>query len=84
MYVQSNILLLADVFEKFRNICLKTCELDPASFLTAPGLACQAALRKTKVRLDLLTDMDISLMGEKGIRGGICNSIYRIKLITNT
>ena len=76
--------MLADVFENFRNICLKTCELDPASFLTAPDLACQAALRKTKVRLDLLIDMDISLMGEKGIRGVICNSIYRIKLITNT
>ena len=57
-------------------ICFKIYELDPAKFLSAPGLAWQAALKKTKVKLDLLTDIDMLLMVEKGIRGGICHSIY--------
>ena len=46
--VKSNTLLLADVFENFRNMCLKIYELDPAKFLSAPGLPCQAALKKKK------------------------------------
>ena len=58
-------------------ICFKIYELDPAKFLSAPGLAWQAALKKTKVKLDLLTDIDMLLMVEKGIRGGICHSIYQ-------
>ena len=58
-------------------MCLKIYELYPARFLTAPGLAWQRALKKTKVKLDLLTDIDMLLMVEKGIRGGICHSIYR-------
>ena len=53
LYVQSDILLLADVFENFRNICLEIYELDPAEFPSAPGLAWQTALKKTKVKLDL-------------------------------
>ena len=77
MYVQSNALLLADVFENFRNICLEIYELDPAKFLSAPGLAWQAAFKKTNAKLDLLTDINMLLMLEKGIRGGICHSIYR-------
>ena len=76
LYIQSNTLLLADVFENFINMCLKIYELDPAKFLSAPGLAWQVALKKTKVKLDLLTDIDMLLMIEKGIRGGICHSIY--------
>ena len=68
-------LLLADVFENFRNMCLKIYELDPVKFLSAPGLACQVALEKTKVKLDLLADIDMLLMVEKGIRGGICPPI---------
>ena len=59
MYIQSDTLLLADVFENFRNMYLKIYELDPAKFLSAPGLAWQAALKKTKVKLDLLTDIDM-------------------------
>ena len=55
IYVQSDTLLLADVFENFRNMCIKVYELDPAHFLSAPGLAWQACLKKTKVKLDLLT-----------------------------
>ena len=77
LYVQSHIVLLADVFENFKNVCLEIYELDPARFLSAPGLPCQAASKKTKVKLDLLTDIDILLKVEKGIRGAICRYIYR-------
>ena len=77
MYVHSHALLLADVIENFQNMCLEIYELDPEKFLLAHGLAWQAALKKTKVKLDLLTDTDMLLMVEKGTRGGICHSIYR-------
>ena len=68
--------MLADVFENFRNMCLEK-KLDPAKFLSTPGLAWQTALKKTKVKLDLLTDIDVLLLVEKGIRGGISHSTYR-------
>ena len=68
--------MLADVFENFRNMCLKIYELDPARFLTAPGLAWQAVLKGTKVKKDLLTDVNNLLKVERDIRGGICQSIY--------
>ena len=58
-------------------MCIKIHELDPPCFCTAPCLACEAALKKTKVRLDLLTDIDVLLKVEKGIREGICHSIYQ-------
>ena len=83
LYVQSDTLLLADVFENFRNTCIKLYELDPAHFLTAPGLAWQACLKKTKVKLELLTDVDMLLMVEKGIRGGICHAVYRYAKASN-
>ena len=60
-----------------RTMCLEIYGLDSAKFLSARGLALQAALKKTKVKLDLLTDIDMLLMVEKGIRGGICHSIYK-------
>ena len=62
---------------KTSETCLKIYELDPAEFLPASGLAWQAALKGTKVKLDFLTDTDMLLMLEKGIRGGICHPIYR-------
>ena len=83
LYVQSNTLLLADVFENFRNMCLEIYELDPAKFLSAPGLAWQAALKKTKVKLDLLTDIDMLLKVEKGIRGRVRHSFYRYAKANN-
>ena len=83
LYVQSDTLLLADVFENFRNMCIKVYELDPAHFLSAPGLAWQACLKKTEVKLELLTDVDILLMVEKGIRGGICHVIHRYAKANN-
>ena len=76
MYVQSDTLLLADLFENFRNMCIDIYELDTAKFLSAPGLAWQATLKNTQVKLDLLTDFDMLLMVERDIRGGICNLIH--------
>ena len=75
LYVQSDTLILADVFENFRNMCIKVYELDPAHFLSLPGLAWQVCLKKKNVKLELLTDYDMLLMVEEGIRGGICHSI---------
>ena len=76
LQVQSNTLLLADVSENFRNMCIKIYELDPPKNFSASGLAWQTALKRTKVKLDLLTDNDMLLVVEKGIRGVICHSIY--------
>ena len=75
--VLSQTLLLADVFENFKNMCLEKYELDPAYCFTLPGLAWQAALEKTKVKLDLLTDIYIIWMVGKGIRRGMCHVVYR-------
>ena len=77
LYVQSDTLLLADVFENFRNMCIKVHELDPAPFLSLPRLAWQVCLKKTNIKSELLTDYDMLLMVEEGIRDGICHSIYR-------
>ena len=71
LYNQADVLLLADVFENFRNICSRNYNLDPAHYFTAPGLAWDAALKVTRVELELLSDMDMLLMIEKGIRGGV-------------
>ena len=71
LYNQVDILLLADVFENFRDICIKNYNLDPAHYYTAPDLAWDAALKVTEVKLELLSDIDMLLMVEKGIRGGV-------------
>ena len=75
LYVRSDTLLLADIFKNFRQSCLKNYELDPAHFVSLPGLAWRACLRKTNVELELLTDYDMLLMVEEGIRGGICHAV---------
>ena len=62
LYVQSDALLLADIFENFRNKCIETYELDPAYFLSAPGLTRQACFKKTEVELELLADLNMLLM----------------------
>ena len=83
LYVQSDTLLLADVFNNFREMYLKEYELDPAHFLSLPGLAWAACLKKTNIELELLTDYDMLLMVEEGIRRGICHSIHRCAKANN-
>ena len=83
LYVQSNTLLLADLFESFRNKCIEIYELDPTHFLSAPGLSWQAALKKTGVILELLPDIDMLLMVEKGMRGGMYHAIHRYAKANN-
>ena len=73
----------ADVFKNLRKTCLKSYHLDPVKFLSAPGLVWQAALKKTEVKLELLTDIDMLLVVEKGTRGGICRAINRYAKANN-
>ena len=82
LYVQSDTLLLADVYENVRK-CLDKYELDPPYFMSAPGLAWQACLKKTGVKSELLIDYDMILMIEKGIRGGICQATHRYAKANN-
>ena len=77
MYAQCDTLLLADVFENFRDKCIEIYKLAPAHFLSSPGLAWQICLKKTKVELELLTNINMLLMIKTGIRGRICQSVYR-------
>ena len=77
LYVQSDTVLLADVFESFRDTCHEIYGIDPAHFLTVPGQAWQASLKKTEVKLELLTDNDMLMVFEDGIRGGICQASHR-------
>ena len=83
LYVQSDTALLADVFESFRDKYLEIYELDPAHFVSAPGLAWKACLKKTQIELELLTDNDMLLMFEEGIRGGMCQATYRYAKANN-
>ena len=77
LYAQSDTLLLADVFDNFRNMCLEIYELVPIYLVSAPGLAWQSCLKKNKVKLELLTGYDMLLLVEKRIRGGICQATHR-------
>ena len=83
LYVETDTLLLADVYEKFRDKCIEIHGLDPSYFLSAPGLAWQACLKKREVKLELLTDVDMLLMIESGVRGGICQSLHRYAKANN-
>ena len=71
LYLKTDVLLLADVFENSSDVCIENYKLDHAWYYTAPGLAWDACLKKTEVNLELLKDVDMLLMFEKGIRGGV-------------
>ncbi|XP_072023059.1 uncharacterized protein [Amphiura filiformis] len=72
LYLKTDVLLLADVFENFRKTSLENYELDPCWYYTAPGLSYDAMLKTTGVRLELLTDYDMILFFEKNKKGGVC------------
>ena len=77
LYVQSDTAQLTDVFENFRTLCLKEYELDPTYFVSTPGLALEAMLKMTKVKLELLTDIDMVLMVENSIRGRLTQVVRK-------
>ena len=83
LYVQSDAILLAEVYENFRDKCIEIYQLDPAHFLSAPGLAWQACLKNTGVELELLTNNDMLMRYENGIRGRMCNAVYRYAKANN-
>lgn len=72
LYLKSDVILLSDVFENFRKACIQNYKLDPAFYITAPSLSFDAMLLKTKVKLELITDLEIYRLIQSGIRGGIC------------
>ena len=76
LYVQNDTLLLADVFEKFRDKCVKIYGFDPSYVYSAPGLAWQTCLKKIDIKLEILTEIDMLLMIKAGIRGGMCQSVH--------
>ena len=77
LYLKTDVLLLADVFEDFRRVCLENYKLDPAHYISAPGLSWDAMLKRTGVKLDLLSDVDMYQFIEKGMRGGVSYIAHR-------
>ena len=83
LYLLTNVILLANAFEAFRDTCLEHYSLNPAHFYTSPRLAWKARLKCTVIRLELLTDPDMLLMSEHGIRGGITQAVHRYAAVNN-
>ena len=83
LYVATDTLLLADVFENFRKVCQEKYGLDPAHYYSTPGLSWDALLKKTGVELELLTDLDMHLFIERGMRGSISMASKRYAKANN-
>ena len=77
LYLKSDVLLLADVFQNFREACLSNYGLDPCHYITSPGLAWDTMLKMTKINLDLISDIEMQLFIEKAMRGGISYIAHR-------
>ena len=77
---KTDVLFLADVFENFINICLEYYGIDPCHYFSSPGLSQDAMRRMTKIELELISDIDIPLFVERGIRGGISYSAKRYSI----
>ena len=83
LYLRTDVVLLANVYKAFRDTCLRHYKLDPVHFYTSPGLAWKACLKHTGIRLKLLTDPDMLLMFERGIRGGITQAVRKYAAANN-
>ena len=83
LYLRTDVVLLANVYESFRDTCLRHYRLDPVHFYTSPGLAWKACLKHTGIKLELLTDPDMILMFEQGIRGGITQAVRKYASANN-
>ena len=83
LYVQADTAQLIDVFENFRYLCLKDHDLDLTCFVSTPSLAFEAMLKITKVKIELLTDIDMVLVSEKPIRGGLTQVIRKHGMANN-
>ena len=83
LYVYLDVALLADVFENFRDTSINIDKLDPAYYLSAPGLSWHSCMKRARIKLELLTDENMLLLFEKGIRGGMCNVIQKYARANN-
>ena len=83
LYLRTDVVLLANVYKAFRDTCLRHYKLDPAHFYTSPGLAWKACLKCTGIKLELLTDPDMLLIFERGIRGGITQAVRKYASANN-
>ena len=83
IYLKTDVCLLSDIFETFRTLCLQDYQLDPCFFFSAPGFSWSAMLKKTGVVLELIHDVDMLLMLEKSVRGGVSSIFLRMAEANN-
>lgn len=83
LYLKTDVLLLADVFENFRDLCLNIYKLDPAHYFSLPGVSFDAMLKMTKVEIELLTDINMLHFYKHGIRGGVSMCVGRKAVANN-